>query len=45
MLKDEDDSGWVMNESMDTCVHVSISGWKNVASESMRGDRQRCSKW
>lgn len=45
MLKEGDASGWVMNECMDTCVHVSIRGWKDAVSESMRGKGQSCGKW
>ncbi len=35
MLKDGDASGWVMNEPMDTWVHIWICGWMNGVNESI----------
>lgn len=35
ILKDGDVSGWVMNESMDTWVHICRSGWMKAVTNSI----------
>lgn len=42
MLKDGDASAWVMNESMDTWVHIWICGWMNGVDESIEQRSQSC---